>query len=297
MDLQDKSVAIIGLGLMGGAYASGFRKLGANHIYAFDINNEILEEALKEGIIDFGTTREENLETILKDSDLVVVCLYPVAASDFIIKNMPLFKPSSIITDIVGIKAPLIEKIQPHLREDIYYIPGHPMAGSEKEGFGAANDSIFENRNYVLIPLENTDQNILKDFKTLVSDLGFSNIVETTPIEHDRKIAYTSQLCHIIASALIDSEDDLGITDFEGGSFGDLTRIAMINAPMWTEIFIENKDLLLEEIDEFENSLLKLRDYIVKSDSENLEKTLYDVRKKRVAMEVDRRNKHRREEK
>lgn len=296
MSIENKNVAVIGLGLMGGAIAQALKKQNPAHISAFDINQEILEEALKTDVIDFGTTNPETLKELLQDTDLVFICLYPVAATDFINDHMEYFKPDSIITDIVGIKIPMIEAVKPNLRDDIHYIPGHPMAGSEKEGFGAAKAEIFDNRNYVLVPLENTDQQKLKELKEIIADMGFSNIVETTPLAHDEKIAFTSQLCHIIASALVDSEDDMSITDYEGGSFGDLTRIAMINAPMWTEIFIQNKDLLLKEIDEFESSMKKIRNMIVESDSENLEKTLKDVRRKRVAMEIDRQNKHRKGE-
>lgn len=293
--MNKDNVAIIGLGMMGGAIADALRKQDFKYIAAFDKNQEILEEALKEGAIDFGTTDKDQMKEILSSSDLIFLCLYPKAAVEFVNEMMPYFKTGSTITDIIGIKQPTIQAIEPNLREDIHYIPGHPMAGSEKEGYGGANSSIFENKNYVLVPLQSSDRQAINDLKEIISEMGFSNIVETTPLEHDRKIAFTSQLCHVIASALVDSEDDLTITDYEGGSFGDLTRIAMINAPMWTEIFIENKDLLLEQIDEFEASMQKLRDSIETSDSEQLEDILRDVRRKRVAMEVDRRNKHRRE--
>lgn len=295
MNRSKENVAIIGLGMMGGAIADALRKQDFEYIAAFDMNQEVLEEALKQGVIDFGTTDKDQMKEILSSSDLVFLCLYPKAAISFVNEMMPYFKSGSILTDIIGIKVPTIDAITPNLRDDIAYIPGHPMAGSEKEGFGGANSSIFENRNYVLVPLRSSDRDKIEYLKEIISDMGFSNIVETTAIEHDKKIAFTSQLCHVIASALVDSEDDLTITDYEGGSFGDLTRIAMINAPMWTEIFIENKDLLLEQIDEFEDSMKKLREYISNSDSKNLEDTLRDVRRKRVAMEVDRRNKHRKD--
>lgn len=295
MNLENKNVTVIGLGMMGGAIAEALRAQNPAHISAYDINQEILEEALKDNVIDYGTTREEDLRKVLEDSDLVYICLYPVAATEFVNSNMPYFKSGATITDIIGIKSPTIAAIEPNLREDINYIPGHPMAGSEKEGYGSAGAEIFDNRNYVLVPLESNDREAINNLKEVISAMGFSNIVETTAIEHDKKIAFTSQLCHIIASALVDSEDDLTITDYEGGSFGDLTRIAMINAPMWTEIFIENKDLLLKEIDEFEESMKKLKALIESSDSEGLEDTLKDVRRKRVAMEIDRRNKRRKD--
>lgn len=295
MSLDEKNVSIIGLGMMGGAIADALRAQNPKRISAYDTDQEVLEEALVRGTIDYGAENEEELCEILSDSDLVYVCLYPEAALEFMKKYMSEFKRGSIVTDVVGIKLPTEREIVPILRDDISYIPGHPMAGSEKEGFGAADASIFENRNYVLVPVEGTDPLAIDKLKEIITQMGFSNIVETTAAEHDSKIAFTSQLCHVIASALVDSEDDLTITDYEGGSFGELTRIAMINAPMWTEIFIDNKDLLVEQIDEFEDSLKKIRHYITTSDHEQLESILGDVRRKRVAMEVDRRNKHRKD--
>lgn len=295
MSLENKRVTIVGLGLMGGAIASALRKQNPEQIAAYDTDQEVLEEALRRGVIDFGAENESELCELLSDSDLVYICLYPKTAVDFLKSHMDDFKSGAIVTDIVGIKQPTIKEVVPVLRPDIHFIPGHPMAGSEKEGFGMADAEIFENRNYVLVPIEGTDQKVLDDLKEIITEMGFSNIVETDAYEHDKKIAFTSQLCHVIASALVSSENDLTITDYEGGSFGELTRIAMINAPMWTEIFIENKDLLIEEIDSFEKSMAELRKCIKDSDHENLEAILSDVRRKRVAMEVDRRNKHRKD--
>ncbi len=291
MSLEDKTVAIVGLGLMGGAYADALKKLGPKWLIAYDRDEEVLEEALERELIDFGTSKIEKFP--IGEADYVFVCLYPRAATDFILDNMNAFKAGVTVSDITGLKTPILEAVAPKLRPDIHFISGHPMAGSEKEGFGAADRMIFDNRNYVLVPLPDTDKSKLKQLKELITQMGFSNIVETTPAEHDEKIAFTSQLCHIIASALVDCEDDLSITDFEGGSFGDLTRIAMINAPMWTEIFIDNKDVLVGQIDQFERSLKKLRGQIVDGNKDDLEATLKSVRSKRVAMEVDRRNKHR----
>lgn len=287
------NAAVIGLGLMGGAVADGLRAQGMR-IYAFDTNEETLEEALSIGAIDWGSAREADLPEMLAACPLVFVCLYPKAAAQFITAHMNDFAPGALVTDIAGLKGPLIAAVAPVLRDDIDFIPGHPMAGSEKEGFGAAGRGIFENRNYVLVPLPDTRPEALEKLKGIIRAFGFSHITETTAEEHDRKIAFTSELCHVIASALVDCEEDTCVTDFEGGSFGDLTRIAMINAPMWTEIFIENKRLLLEEIDAFMDSMHKIRAQIEAGDAPALTDTLAAVRARRVAMEVERLKKHRR---
>ncbi|CAK7042176.1 MAG: Cyclohexadienyl dehydrogenase [Eubacterium sp.] len=289
--LKGKTVSFIGLGLMGGALAMGIRKQGPDKICAFDINEEVLEDALRKEVIDWGVSETEGIRQILGVSDLVVICLYPQLALDFILEYMEDFKENAVITDITGVKKLLVDHLRGVLREDLDLILGHPMAGSEKEGFGNADDSIFKNRNYILVPQPENKPENLAFIKEIIHNLGFVNIVETTAEVHDQKIAFTSQLCHVIASALVDSEDDLHITDYEGGSFGDLTRIAMINAGMWTELFICNKEALVDQIEKFEKSMDTMKKMIQAEDSQGLTEILSNVRKKRITMEVDRQNK------
>ncbi|MEG0494921.1 MAG: prephenate dehydrogenase [Eubacterium sp.] len=290
--LKGKTVSFIGLGLMGGAMAMGIRKQSPEKICAFDKDEEVLERALEQDVIDWGVSEPAGIREILKASDLVIFCLYPRIALDFIVKYMDDFKKNAILTDIIGVKMMLFEGLQGALRDDLDFISGHPMAGSEKEGFGNADDRIFKKRNYILIPRpENRPENVAL-IREMIHGLGFTNIVETTPEIHDQKIAFTSQLCHVIAAALIDSEDDLHITDYEGGSFSDLTRIAMINAEMWTELFICNKTALVTQIEKFEKSLNRMKTMVKAEENVDLIKVLQDVRKKRITMEVDRQNKN-----
>lgn len=289
--LKGKTVSFIGLGLMGGALAMGIRKQGPDKICAFDINEEVLEDALRKEVIDWGVSEPEGIRQILRVSDLVVICLYPQLALDFILEYMEDFKENAVITDITGVKKLLVDHLKGVLREDLDLILGHPMAGSEKEGFGNADDAIFKERNYILVPQPENKPENLSFIKEIIRNLGFVNIVETTAEVHDQKIAFTSQLCHVIASALVDSEDDLHITDYEGGSFGDLTRIAMINAGMWTELFICNKEALVDQIEKFEKSMDTMKKMIQAEDSDGLTEILSNVRKKRITMEVDRQNK------
>ncbi|NLN98501.1 MAG: prephenate dehydrogenase [Eubacteriaceae bacterium] len=293
MNLCDQHVAVIGLGLMGGAFALGLRQLEPASIMATDCNKEVLEKALEEKIIDYGAQTPEEIARMLFQSHLIILCLYPSDAIDFVKTYGRYFQENAILTDIVGVKEPIIRDIKEALPPTVDFIPGHPMAGSEKEGFLGATEDIFVGRNYVLTPLPENKKENLNFIKTLIKRLGFVNIVESTPEEHDRKIAFTSQLCHVIAAALVDADEDLKITDFEGGSFGDLTRIAMINAPMWTELFLMNKKALLAEIDKFEESLQAIKGHIAQDNAEALIETLKDVRDKRVVMEIQRMNKTR----
>jgi prephenate dehydrogenase len=282
--LENSSVGFIGLGLMGGALAMGLRKLKPQEILGYDINQESIDKACQEGVIDKGYTDSLGLQKMLRKCDLVWICLAPKDALAFLALYMEDFKSGSIITDITGVKEVVVKNLGNLLRDDVDYIPGHPMAGSEKEGYGGADDSIFKNRNFILTPLvSNLPENIIF-IKEIIMQLGFNHIVETTCEIHDKKIAFTSQLCHVIAAALVDCEDDLSITDFEGGSFGDLTRIAMINAPMWTELFLSNQKNLIDEIEKFEKSLAIMKAMIQEEEKEDLIKRLRSVREKRIKM-------------
>jgi prephenate dehydrogenase len=158
------------------------------------------------------------------------------------------------------------------------------MAGSEKGGYAQARQCSFLDKNYILTPLKRNRRENLEFLKALVRRMGFGRITETTAEEHDRNIAFTSQLCHVIAASLIHCEEDRDITRFGGGSFEDLTRIAMLNAPMWTGLFLENKTELLRRIDQFEASLDGFKALIAGGHGEELEHRLEAVRERRSAM-------------
>lgn len=323
---------IVGLGLMGGGFARAIRGAAASGkldesgwcdaarsggtavdacsctIVACDARADVLEAAKAEGIIDAAFSMQE-AAAMLKDCDVTFVCLYPDDAFRFIKEHAADFSPDAIVTDIAGVKGHEVAECESACRQ---YIAGHPMAGSDREGFGHSDTVHFEGRNYIVIPrsssLENpaslsgaagsgvnagstvretgqlSDCDRLERFKAIIRALGFGQIIETTAKTHDSKIAFTSQLCHVIASALVDCAEDERVTEFGGGSFEDLTRIAMINAPLWTELFLSNKDALLPHVDAFMESMQKFRAAIADNDAQSLEKDLAAVRTKRALM-------------
>ena len=292
--LSSLTYGFFGLGLMGGSLAKAIRSEILNiensqgRILASDCRIQTLEEAKKEKIIDDFYSVEET-QKMLSKCDIVFICLYPKATKEFIKNNINYFKENAIITDISGVKTELVESFPQGLKginpeTTAQFIPGHPMAGSEKEGFINSNSKIFAGRNYILMPYENTKQENLDILKSLIYKIGFTNIITTDYKTHDHKIAFTSQLCHIIASALVESAEDTQITQFGGGSFEDLTRIAMINAPLWTELFLANKNELLNHIESFEKSLDKLKKQIQDEENKNLQENLELVRSKRILM-------------
>lgn len=304
LELKDMTFGFVGLGLMGGSIAKGIKdkvfkanySLGKNgfendskgQIYAMDINMTSLQNALNDKIIDKAFTPEQTNE-MLQSCDFVFICLYPKATLNFLIEHKDSFKPGTVVTDISGVKTLIAENIfdgeKSIIRNDVDFILGHPMAGNEKEGYSGSNQCIFEGRNYILMPHPTNKPETISLMKSLVTKLGIKRIIETDYVTHDHKIAFTSQLCHVIASALVDSAEDNKITAFGGGSYEDLTRIAMINAPLWTELFLSNKKELLSMITTFEDSLTKIKEAIEKEDQNSLQKILTGVRTKRAEMQ------------
>ena len=295
MRLNQLTYGFVGLGLMGGSLAKAITKYvlaeenSTGKIYAMDKNPSSLEDAILEKTIERGFSENETKE-MLSLCDVVFVCLYPKATGDFLAKYQDDFKSGAIVTDIAGVKGQLMENLN-WKRSDVAFVPGHPMAGNEREGFTHASAEIFQKRNYIFMEpvvggassLE-FGKNALETLKELATSIGFGRIIETNAEIHDHKIAFTSQLCHVIASALVDSAEDTNVTAFGGGSFEDLTRIAMINAPLWTELFIADKKELVNHISEFQASLETIKAAIENEDSEKLNGYLSNVRSRRIAM-------------
>lgn len=288
LKLNEMTFGFVGLGLMGGSIAKAIKdKIDGSKIFALDINSTSIKNALDEKIIDRGFSPDET-SLMLSLCDFVFICLYPKATLDFLVEHKLDFKSGSIITDISGVKTLIAENVfdseKNIVREDVDFILGHPMAGNEKEGYSASSGNIFEGRNYILMPHSTNSAASVCLMKELITKLGIKRIIETDYKTHDHKIAFTSQLCHVIASSLVDSAEDDKITAFGGGSYEDLTRIALINAPLWTELFLSNKKELLSMVNAFELSLNKIKTAIEKDDSDSLMEILKSVRQKRSEM-------------
>ncbi|MGI5106824.1 prephenate dehydrogenase [Treponema socranskii] len=288
-NLQDAVYGIVGLGIMGGSVAKAIRANvldmpeARGKIFACDSLPATLDAAVRDGVIDKGFAPSD-AGAMLSECDIVYICLYPHATLEFIKTHRNDFKSASIVTDISGVKTFLADGLADFSRNDVDCIFGHPMAGGEKEGYVNSNGAYFKGRNYILMLRPSNKVENVELIKSLIATMGFTRIVETDCKTHDRKIAFTSQLCHVIASALVKSAEDETITEFGGGSFEDLTRIAMINAPLWTELFLANKDELLSHIAAFEKQLAFMKKAVAKSDAISLEAYLADVRTRRMNM-------------
>ncbi|MDE5565667.1 MAG: prephenate dehydrogenase [Anaeroplasmataceae bacterium] len=269
-------IGIVGLGLMGGSYAIGLSKKG-HTIYGMDLNSETLNYALENHIID-SVLSESNISLL----DVLILAIYPQSILNFLKNYQKFFKKDLIITDICGVKSSFVKEAT-KLASPAIYCSAHPMAGKEKIGIEFADETIFIGANYIITPLEDTPQFAIKTLEKIGEDLGFAKISIVSPLVHDDMIGFTSQLTHAIAVSLVNSDHNEQTGDFIGDSYRDLTRIAMINENLWSELFLENKDFLLNHINQFEIELEKLKEALKKNDKEELKKIFVqstNIRKK-----------------
>ncbi len=248
----DFSVLIVGLGLIGGSYARGLSEAGV-HVEAIDINPQSIQYALEKKWIKNGAT---HLETkLLEKADIIILGLYPCDVIDWVRNALPLIKKGTIITDVTGIKGAITKDIQELLDGYAEFIASHPMAGKEVSGVEYSDPSIFKNANFIITP---TDENTFKAIETIrniAKILNFKTVSTLSVDEHDEMIAFLSQLTHVIAVTLMNTNDNTHLVDYTGDSFRDLTRIAKINEHLWSQLFIMNKEKLLVQISDFQQEL------------------------------------------
>lgn len=270
MDIKDKNILIVGLGVVGGSYAMALTAAGYKNVYAVNRSEASLKKAVQAGIVKGGSV---NIEDFAAKADIAVIAVYPTGAEECARKLGALMKKGSLVTDVLGIKRYYSEKISAVLPDYIDYVPAHPMAGREKRGLDYASADVLKGANFIITPITRSTPGGIEAVKTLACDMGFGKIRTLTPQEHDRVIAYTSQLPHALAVSLINSdEEDSGTGDFIGDSFRDLTRIAEINADLWQELFIGNGENLIAAIDMFTEQLSAIRKAVEEKDRESLVK-------------------------
>lgn len=272
------NIGIVGIGLIGGTYAKALRKYPYK-IFGIDSNEDTLKHAMKENIVDIATS---NPKTILKELDVVFICLYPEDTIKFVRENINNFKTGAIISDVVGVKRYLIDRLEVYFNDDVEFVFAHPIAGREKIGITYSDANIFENANFVITPTEKNTDEAINLISTLAKQMGFKSVSKITDVQHDEIISFTSQLTHVIALALVNSDDEkYNTSSFIGDSYKDLTRIAMINEKLWSELFIKNKDFLIKTINKFEVELDLLKEAILNKDKEKLEELMISATTKR----------------
>ncbi|MBO5787498.1 MAG: prephenate dehydrogenase [Bacteroidaceae bacterium] len=266
-------VGIVGLGLIGGSAAKAFKAAGYT-VYAFDINRQIVGYAQLEGTVDAELTAGN-----LGECGLVLLTATPQAVIGYIGGNAKHISCNALVVDFCGTKRAVCEKGFTLAAEHGFtYVGGHPMAGLQYSGYKYSKATLFSGASFIMVPPVHDDIALLDRVKQSLSPLGFKKYVVTTADFHDRMIAYTSQMCHVVSNAFIKSPSAKFHRGYSAGSFRDFTRVSRLNEDMWTELFLENKEHLLNELDLLINSLREYREAIAHNDADTLRTLLRDGR-------------------
>ena len=266
-------VGICGLGLIGGSMARAYKAAG-HTVYGYDTNATTLGYARIASIID--DTLEDNK---LKECELIFIALYPKASIEYLISISPLISKNTVVIDLCGTKKQICA-VGFKLAEqyEFTFVGGHPMAGTHFSGIKYSKETLFKNAPMVIVPPVYDDIFFLDNIKNLLSPAGFSKISVTTAEDHDELIAFTSQLAHVVSNAYVKSPTAERHSGFSAGSYKDMTRVAWLNENMWSELFLENREPLLYEIDTIINSLTEYRNAIENDDADTLRQLLRDGR-------------------
>ena len=274
------TVGIVGLGLIGGSFAKAYKEK-EHKVLAFNRNRSVLEFAKLSGAVD-----EELTEKNISECDLVLVCIYPEAALSFMKEMGPYIGKKPIVIDCCGTKRVIVDAGMQIAKENGFcYVGGHPMAGNQYSGFKYARGNLFHNAPMVLVPDDRDDIVLLSKIKELLEPVGFKHFSVTTADKHDEMIAFTSQLAHVVSNAYIKSPTAVLHKGFSAGSYKDMTRVAWLNPQMWSELFLENKDYLINEVDTLIDNLNQYKKALEEEDQEELIRLLAEGKERKE--EVD----------
>ncbi len=268
------NIGVVGLGLIGGSIAKSARKNTNYKIFGYDINENVVKDAVKSGVLD-GALDDASLALC----DYVFIPLYPEAVVDYVEKNAKNFKEDAVVIDCAGVKRSVCDKcFKIAEKRKFTFVGGHPMAGTQFSGFDNSKETMFHNAPFVLTPKENEDILVLANAREVIMKLGFGRVSVMTPQKHDKLIAFTSQLAHVVSNAFVKSPSAMERKGISAGSYKDLTRVAYLNENMWTELFLDNKDNLIFELDNIISELQKYSDAMKNDDSETLKRLLKEGR-------------------
>ena len=273
-------VGIVGLGLIGGSFAKAYRAAG-HSVLAWNRSRSVLDFAIMSGTADGELTKEN-----LPDCDLVLLCVYPQAAIDWLTDMAPYVGKKPLVIDCCGTKRVVCAACFPLAEQyGFTYLGGHPMAGTHNSGLKYARAELYHGAPMVIVPPVYDDIELLDRAKEMLAPAGFGHISVTTAEKHDAMIAFTSQMAHVVSNAFIKSPTASVHKGFSAGSYKDLTRVAWLNAPMWAELFMENRDYLLDELNILIDNLSAYRTAMENGDQEELTRLLEEGKRRKE--EVD----------
>jgi len=268
------NIGIVGLGLIGGSFAKAYKQQPGNTVYAFDTDQGILDFAQIDGDVD-GVLDKDTI----KHCDCILIALYPQATIDYLRENAQLIAADTVVIDCCGIKRIVCEECFAIAEKyGFTFVGGHPMAGTQHFGFKYSRATLFKGASMIIVPPRYGDIVFFDHIKQLLAPAGFGRITITDADRHDKIIAITSQLAHIVSNAYIKSPTASEFKGFTAGSYKDLTRVAWLNEEMWTELFMGNRDNLIDEVDFLINSLNEYRDALKEGNNQKLKKLLADGR-------------------
>lgn len=274
------TVGIVGLGLIGGSFAKAYHEAGWQ-VLARDADQNTLDFAKLSGAVDSELTDDK-----LPACDLILLAAYPAASISYFKEKAHLMGGHPVVIDCCGTKRVVCAACFPAARENgVTFLGGHPMAGTHNSGFKYARANLFHNAPMVLVPMDRDDIALLGRAKELLAPAGFGRFSVTSAQEHDEMIAFTSQMAHIVSNGYIKSPSAGAHKGFSAGSYKDMTRVAWLAPEMWAELFLENKDFLLKELDFFMSSMQQYRDALAADDQQQLVRLLDEGRKRKA--EVD----------
>ena len=272
------NVGIVGLGLIGGSMAKSIKARTAHTVWGTDLDQETMTLARMSGAIDGALTEEA-----LGRCDLILVAICPAAAIRWVEEHADRISKSAILVDLCGVKRVVVRALAPLAEaRGFAYIGGHPMAGRERGGFTASSEDLYVGASMILTPDERTDMRLLETLKAFFLDIGFAGLTFSDPEEHDRIIAFTSQLAHITSSAYVKSPEAQKRRGFSAGSFQDMTRVARLDENMWTELFLDDADYLVQELDILIENLTAYAQALKAGDGERLQALLKEGRERKA---------------
>ena len=271
MNLTNKKILIVGLGMIGSSYACKLKGKGL-YVGGISARQSTIDYALKRGYIDSGYASVE--KEYVQKFDIVIFAVYPKLFVEWIKEHQDCFRSGAIVTDVTGVKQSIISQIKKVLRKDVEFIASHPMAGRELSGVENCNPGVFVGANYLIVPTEENTSEAIEISAEIGWLLEFGKISVISPEQHDEMIAFLSQLTHCIAVSLMCCKESEQLVDFTGDSFRDLTRIANINENMWSELFLMNTTELLAQMKLFESQFKKLKKALENDDVDTMKEMM-----------------------
>jgi len=270
---QKLTVGVVGMGLMGGSFAKAYHEAG-HKVLGWNRSRDTLEIAMMNGVID-----DELNEQTIGGCDLIIIALYPQATIDYLRNMAPYIATHTVVIDTCGVKRRVCEECFPIAREyGFTFVGGHPMAGTQFSGYKYSRATMYKGAAMIIVPAHFDDIDFFDYVKSLLAPCGFGRMTITTAENHDRMIAFSSQMAHVVSNAFVKSPSAREHKGYSAGSYKDMTRVAWLNETMWAELFMENRDYLLQELDVLINNLTQYRDALVQENQPQMKQLLKEGR-------------------